>query len=195
MLVDLLSEDLAAWPDDAWIVIDDYHHIGESATAEAFVEGIVQHSPVQVLISTRDRPRWVSTRSVLYGEVLEIGQSMLAMSEDEVEELLAGGRDGMSSGSARARGRLAGGDRSREPDHVRISAAGRGPRTAGAALRVLRGGGLSGLEPESESAWPARDRAEPRPGLAAELLGAERAERVCAEALTLGVLEERGGTP
>jgi ATP/maltotriose-dependent transcriptional regulator MalT len=29
--------------------------------------------------------------------------------------------------------------------------------------------------------------------LAAELLGTERAERVCAEALTLGVLEERGG--
>ena len=29
--------------------------------------------------------------------------------------------------------------------------------------------------------------------LAVELLGAERAERVCGEALTLGVLEERGG--
>ena len=29
--------------------------------------------------------------------------------------------------------------------------------------------------------------------LAAELLGPERAERVCAEALTLGVLDERGG--
>ena len=30
VLVDLLSEDLAAWPDDAWIVIDDYHHLKES---------------------------------------------------------------------------------------------------------------------------------------------------------------------
>ena len=36
--------------------------------------------------------------SVLYGDVLEIGQSMLAMSEDEVEELLAGDHEGMSSG-------------------------------------------------------------------------------------------------
>ena len=86
------------WPDDAWIAVDDYQHIRESATAEAFVEGIIQQSPVQVLISTRDRPSWVSTRSVLYGDVLEIGQSMLAMSEEEVEDLLAGARDGMSSG-------------------------------------------------------------------------------------------------
>ena len=69
VLIDLLSEDLAAWPPDAWLAIDDYHHIGESATAEAFVEGIVQHSPLQVLISTRDRPSWVSTRSILYGDV------------------------------------------------------------------------------------------------------------------------------
>ena len=65
MLVDLLSEDLADWPDDAWIVIDDYHHLKESATAEAFVEGIVQQSPVQLLIATRERPGWISTRRSL----------------------------------------------------------------------------------------------------------------------------------
>ena len=98
VLVDLLSEDLALWPEDAWIAVDDYQHIRESATAEAFVEGIIQQSPVQVLISTRDRPSWVSTRSVLYGDVLEIGQSLLAMSEEEVEDLLAGAHDGMSPG-------------------------------------------------------------------------------------------------
>ena len=75
MLIDLLSEDLAPWPDDAWLAIDDYHHIRESPTAEAFVEGIVQQSPVQVLISSRERPSWISTRSILYGDVLEIGQT------------------------------------------------------------------------------------------------------------------------
>jgi ATP/maltotriose-dependent transcriptional regulator MalT len=98
VLIDLLSEDLGSWPDDAWIVIDDYHHIRESSTAEAFVEGIVAQAPVQVLISTRDRPTWVSTRSILYGDVLEIGQTMLAMTEDEVTEMLAGVRDEMTSG-------------------------------------------------------------------------------------------------
>ena len=56
VLIDLLSEDFADWPEDAWIVIDDYQHIRESATAEAFVEGLVSQSPVQVMISTRYRP-------------------------------------------------------------------------------------------------------------------------------------------
>ena len=98
VLVDLLSEDLAPWPDDAWIVIDDYHHIRGASTAEAFVEAIVQRTWVQLLISSRDRPRWISTRSVLYGDVLEIGQSMLAMSEEEVDELLTGANEGMRSG-------------------------------------------------------------------------------------------------
>jgi LuxR family maltose regulon positive regulatory protein len=75
VLVDLLSQDMAAWPDDAWIIIDDYHLLKESATAEAFVERIVQQSPVRLLIATRDRPTWVSTRAVLYGDVLEVGQA------------------------------------------------------------------------------------------------------------------------
>jgi ATP/maltotriose-dependent transcriptional regulator MalT len=98
ILVDLLSEDLAAWPDDAWLAIDDYQYVKESATAEAFVEGVIDQSPVQVLIATRERPSWVSMRSVLYGEVLEIGQAMLAMSEEEVQDLLAGANEELSTG-------------------------------------------------------------------------------------------------
>ena len=194
VLVDLLSEDLAAWPDDAWIIVDDYHHIRESATAEAFVEGILQQSPVRVLISTRERPRWVSTRSVLYGDVLEIGQAMLAMSEEEVDDLLAGAHEGMSSGL--------------------LALAGGWPAVVGLASLTttespLPDEGLElpqqiyeffaeevyrGLEPDSRlglgllATAPSLDRE-----LAAELLGPERAARVCAEALGLGVLEERDG--
>ena len=194
VLVDLLSEDLAEWPEDAWIVIDDYQHIRESAAAEAFVEGMVQQSPLQVMISTRDRPSWVSTRSILYGEVLEIGQTMLAMTEDEVTEMLAGSRDEMTSGLLA----LAGGwpaviglaslttsdspppeDRLDLPEQLYEFF----------ADEVYRG-----LEPDVRNGLgllataPSLDRE-----LAVELLGAERAERVCGEALTLGVLEERGG--
>ncbi len=194
VLIDLLSEDFADWPEDAWIVVDDYQYIRESATAEAFVEGMVQQSPVQVMISTRDRPSWVSTRSILYGDVLEIGQTMLAMTEDEVAEMLAGVRDEMTSGLLA----LAGGwpavialaslttsesplpeERLDLPEHLYEFF----------ADEVYRG-----LEPDVRGGLgllataPSLDRE-----LAVELLGAERAERVCGEALTLGVLEERGG--
>jgi len=194
VLIDLLSEDFADWPEDAWIVIDDYQHIRESATAEAFVEGLVLQSPVQVMISTRDRPTWVSTRSILYGEVLEIGQTMLAMTEDEVTEMLAGVRDEMTSGL--------------------LALAGGWPAVIGLASLTTSDSPLPeehfdlpeqlyeffadevyrGLEPDVRNGLgllataPSLDRE-----LAVELLGPERAERVCGEALTLGVLEERGG--
>jgi ATP/maltotriose-dependent transcriptional regulator MalT len=192
VLVDLLSQHLGAWPDEAWIVIDDYHHLKKSATAEAFVEGIVQQSPVQCLIATRERPSWVSTRSVLYGDVLEIGQTALAMSEDEVDDLLAGPQEGMSSGL--------------------LALAGGWPAVVGLASLTTSGSPLpdDGLDlPEqlyeffAEEVYRALD-AESRTGLAllataptldrelvAELLGADSAARVCTEALSLGVLEER----
>ena len=131
---------------------------------------------------------------MLYGDVLEIGQSMLAMSEEEVEDLLAGARDGMSSGL--------------------LALAGGWPAVIGLASLTTSDSpfpeeGLElpeqlyeffadevyrGLEPDIRNGLgllataPSLDRE-----LAIELLGAERAERVCAEALTLGVLEERGG--
>ena len=194
VLIDLLSEDLGSWPDDAWIVIDDYHHIRESSTAEAFVEGIVAQAPVQVLISTRDRPTWVSTRSILYGDVLEIGQTMLAMTEDEVTEMLAGARDEMTSGLLALAGgwpaviglaSLTTSDSSLPEEHLELP----GQLYEFFADEVYRG-----LEPDVRNGLgllataPSLDRE-----LAVELLGAERAERVCGEALTLGVLEERGG--
>ena len=194
VLVDLLSEDLADWPEAGWIAVDDYHYIKESATAEAFIERVVQQSPAQVLIATRDRPSWVSTRSVLYGDVLEIGQSMLTMSEEEVTDLLAGAHEQMSSGL--------------------LALAGGWPAVVGLASLTttesqLPDEGLDlpqklyeffadevyrGLEPDSRiglgllATAPSLDRE-----LAAELLGTERAARVSAEALSLGVLEERDG--
>ena len=194
VLIDLLSEDLGSWPDDAWIVIDDYHHIRESSTAEAFVEGIVAQAPVQVLISTRDRPTWVSTRSILYGDVLEIGQTMLAMTEDEVTEMLAGARDEMTSGLLALAGgwpaviglaSLTTSDARLPEEHLDL------PEQLYEffADEVYRG-----LEPDVRNGLgllataPSLDRE-----LAVELLGPDRAERVCGEALTLGVLEERGG--
>lgn len=194
VLVDLLSEDFAGWPDDAWIVIDDYQHIRESAAAEAFVEGIVQQSPVQVIISTRDRPSWVTTRSILYGDVFELDQSTLAMTDDEVSEMLAGVHDELS------------------PSLLTLAAGwpaviGMASLTTSAlpipeenldlpeqlyaffAEEVYRN-----LEPDVSDGLgllataPSLDRE-----LAIELLGPERAERVCRAAITLGVLAERGG--
>ena len=98
VLAEILSTDLCDWPADGWIVIDDYQHVGASAAGEAFVETLVNRTPVQLLIASRERPAWVSGRTILYGSVLEITQTALAMSADEAEEMLAGSRPGLSAG-------------------------------------------------------------------------------------------------
>jgi ATP/maltotriose-dependent transcriptional regulator MalT len=45
-----------------------------------------------LLITTRIRPSWVSAKDLLYGEILELGRNVLAMTHDEAEKLLSQGR-------------------------------------------------------------------------------------------------------
>ncbi len=191
MLAEMLAEDLACWPDDAWIVVDDYHHVCSSPVAELFVETLVQRAPVRLLISTRQRPSWVSTRSVLYGDVLEVGQSALAMQEDEVGQVLAGARDDMSPGLLA----LAGG----WPAVIGLASLTSSPVDTDVEMpeelyeffaeEVYRS-----LEPSVRhglgilAVAPLLDRE-----LAAHLLGDELGIRVCHQALGCGIAEERAG--
>lgn len=87
-LADMLAEDLAGWPDDAWIAVDDYHLVAESEDSETFLEEVVARSPVKLILTSRLRPRWATARRILYGEIFEVGQSTLALTHDEARELL-----------------------------------------------------------------------------------------------------------
>ena len=87
-LAEILSEDLAAWPENAWLVLDDYHEVTPEPKAEDFIEALVALSPVQFLIASRVRPRWVASKEVLYGDVLEITQSALTMDANEAAAVL-----------------------------------------------------------------------------------------------------------
>lgn len=191
VLAEMLSEDLADWPGDAWIVIDDYHYLCSATAPEAFVEMVVQRTPVRVLISTRERPSWVSTRAILYGDVLEIGQTALAMREEEAAEVLAGVRDQMSPGLlALAEG---------WPAVIGLAALTSSPVGAdvdmpGALYEFFAEEVYRSLDPDVRTGLgllavaPLLDRE-----LARTILGEESANVVCAEALALGILEERGG--
>ena len=107
LLAEMLAEDLTEWPDHGWIVIDDYQHLAVSVASEAFVETLVDCSPVRLVVAARDRPSWVRPRSILAGEVLELPQAALAMSTEEVETLLVGDSDRPERGSSRTRRRVA----------------------------------------------------------------------------------------
>lgn len=88
-LAELLGEDLAQWPEGARLVIDDYHHVMESAPVEEFMDWLLTLAPVRLLVSSRRRPRWASARRVLYGEVIEIGSDQLAMNDEEAGHVLS----------------------------------------------------------------------------------------------------------
>ncbi len=191
VLAEMLAEDLAEWPEDAWIAIDDYHHLCAAAAPETFVETVVLRSPVRLLISTRQRPSWVSTRDILYGDILEVGQSALAMREEEADEVLAGVRDAMSPGLLA----LADG----WPAVIGLAGLTSSPVGADVEMpqelyeffaeEVYRS-----LEPEVRTGLgllavaPLLDRA-----LAARILGESQSAIVCREALALGIIDERGG--
>jgi ATP/maltotriose-dependent transcriptional regulator MalT len=88
LLGEMLAEDLAAWPEDGWLAIDDYHFAMDSAAAEEFVDTLATDSPLRLLITSRRRPTWASARRRLYGEVVEVDRTLLAMSGMEALEVL-----------------------------------------------------------------------------------------------------------
>src|SRR6185295_18902224 len=67
VLAGILAGDLAGWPSEAWLVFDDYHVIAGILAAERFVETLLVEAPLNVLIVTRRRPGWASSRRILYG--------------------------------------------------------------------------------------------------------------------------------
>lgn len=89
VLAAMLAGDLASWNPEAWLVIDDYHALAGTGSAESFVESLLLEAPLSALILSRRRPSWTSSRRILYGEIFELDRSHLAMSDSEAYELLA----------------------------------------------------------------------------------------------------------
>jgi LuxR family maltose regulon positive regulatory protein len=98
LLADLLAEDLAGWPQDAWLCFDDYHYAIEAEEAELFFDLLTSTANVPVLLTTRQRPRWATARRILYGEIFELGRNALAFTHDEATQVLEG--TGRSDGSS-----------------------------------------------------------------------------------------------
>jgi ATP/maltotriose-dependent transcriptional regulator MalT len=99
VLARILADDLTAWPADAWLIVDDYQHLCRTAAAELFVKLLIADAPMNLLVTSRRRPSWISSRDLVAGGVLEVTQGELAMSRDEVELALEGeaGREGIAS--------------------------------------------------------------------------------------------------
>jgi DNA-binding CsgD family transcriptional regulator len=89
VLAELLAEDLAEWPSEAWLAIDDYQFAMEAEAPERFVERLLELTPLRLLVASRNRPTWATARRILYGEIFELERDALAMRDDEAREVLA----------------------------------------------------------------------------------------------------------
>ncbi len=89
LLAEMLSKELAAWPADARLVIDDYQALAVSQACERFIGTLVRETPLRLLITSRKRPSWASSRLRLYGELLELRRDQLEMTPEEASEVLS----------------------------------------------------------------------------------------------------------
>lgn len=89
----MLAQDLSHWPQDVWLVFDDYQALAGSAPAERFVAGLLAEAPLRALFLSRTRPAWASSRRILYGEVFEVDRAMLAMTDEEALAVLGGTKE------------------------------------------------------------------------------------------------------
>ena len=75
---------------DVLVVVDDYHHAIGSVEAETFFEELLRLTQFRVLITSRERPTWLSARRVVYGEATVVEMGALAFTDDEAREVLGG---------------------------------------------------------------------------------------------------------
>ncbi len=88
VIADFLEADFAGWVDDTWFVIDDYHLLSSRASEELVLKLFLEKDR-RVILTSRRRPAWSSAREVLYGNFFELGQSSLAMTVEEANDVLA----------------------------------------------------------------------------------------------------------
>ncbi len=83
-----LLEVLTTIGDDLLIILDDYHLVAEAPSVLHLTESLVLKAPGRLMVLSRERPAWATPRRLFYGEVFEIGRSVLAFDAEEATRLM-----------------------------------------------------------------------------------------------------------
>ena len=79
-------------PLDGWIVLDDYHLLGHSPPAEDLIGLLERSGRLKLLVASRARPQWATSRRRVHLGTFEIGAAQLALDDEEVAELIPSSR-------------------------------------------------------------------------------------------------------
>jgi ATP/maltotriose-dependent transcriptional regulator MalT len=189
LAADLLADDFQQWPDGNWVAVDDYHRL--SASAEALVQRLREARNLRLLLTTRRRPYWSTSRDVLYGDTCELDAKALAMTDVEADRIL-----GRFDADA-ARG-LAAGAQGWPAIIGLVSFAEKSLRPDSTALPPALHAYIAEELYESVDPVARRDLAQlglltsPAVGQIQKLLGAARSDFVVAEGLRVGFLADEG---
>jgi DNA-binding CsgD family transcriptional regulator len=87
----LLARALAASPppDHSFLVIDDYHHAAESREADSLLRELTRITRFRLVLTSRTRPAWITSRMLVYGEAVVLGPADLAFTDHEAREVLS----------------------------------------------------------------------------------------------------------
>lgn len=96
-VAELIVEDALGWPEDSWLVIDDYQEIAGVTAAELLLANLAESSALPLLVCSRERPSWATARRILYQEIQEVPRDSLALTPIEIDAVL--GARGTSAGT------------------------------------------------------------------------------------------------
>jgi len=80
------------------VLVDDHHVLDAGGASDRFIGALIRESQLEFVVSSRARPSWIPRREVLYGEVLEVSQSVLAMTADESAVVLMESNPSLAQG-------------------------------------------------------------------------------------------------
>jgi len=87
-----------AVPPAASILVVDDCHLAASQDSEALLTALTTSTPLRILLISRARPAWVTSRMVVYGEAALVEMSDLAFTGEEARAVIGQGPEAATSG-------------------------------------------------------------------------------------------------
>lgn len=103
-VAELIAEDALGWPENGWLVIDDYQEIAGVTKAELLLANLAESSALPLLVCSRERPSWATARRILYQEIQEVPRETLALTPHEITDVLGALHSTASSAIERSSG-------------------------------------------------------------------------------------------